>query len=65
MSEKKKAYFKESVVEGGYRKFEMRYPSGKVFTQYLSPENINQDADLRKEMVGWAEDRGFVVYDED
>jgi len=65
MSEEKKAYFKEGVVENGYRKFEMRYPSGKVFTRYLSPENINQDADLRKEMVGWAEDRGFVVYDED
>jgi len=57
----KVAKFSEKKVEHGYIKFTMTYPSGKVFTKYLSPENINQDHDLRNEMMAWAEDRGFVV----
>jgi len=60
----KVAIFRESAAEHGYRKFEMEYPSGRVFTKYLSPENINQDADLRKQMIGWAEHRGFEVIDQ-
>lgn len=64
MNEKKTAVFKQGPAESGYTKFEMTYPSGKTFTRYLSPENINQDHDLRNEMIGWAEDKGFIVIDE-
>lgn len=63
MTEQEKvAVLKESAAGDGYRKFKMTYPSGKTFTRYLSPENINQDHDLRCEMCNWAEDRGFEVY---
>lgn len=63
MSEKK-AVFKREVVEKGYLKFTVTYPSGKTFTRYLSPENRNQDHDLAVEMCRWAEDRGFTVYED-
>lgn len=61
MAEEKVAIFTEKMVEKGYVKFEITYPSGKTFTKYLSPENINQDHDLRNEMMAWAEERGFEV----
>ncbi len=57
----KVAVLKEEAADHGYRKFTMTYPSGKTFTRYLSPENINQDNDLRNEMCNWAEERGFMV----
>ena len=63
MAEKKVAIFTEKMVEHGYIKFEMTYPSGKTFTKYLAPGDINQDHDLRNEMMAWAEDRGFEVRD--
>lgn len=59
----KVAIFREKMVEHGYIKFEITYPSGKAFTKYLAPGDINQDHDLRNEMMAWAEERGFVVYD--
>lgn len=57
----KVAIFSEKKVEHGYIKFEIMYPSGKTFTKYLAPEDINQDHDLRNELMTWAEERGFVV----
>ena len=59
----KVAIFREKMVEHGYIKFEITYPSGKTFTKYLAPGDINQDHDLRNEIMAWAEERGFVVYD--
>ena len=64
MAEQKQvAILTEKMVEHGYIKFTMTYPSGKTFTKYLAPENINQDHDLRNEMMAWAEERGFEVRD--
>ena len=57
----KTAVLTHEIVEHGYSKYTMTYPSGKTFTRYLSPESINQDHDLRNEMARWAEDRGFAV----
>ena len=63
--DEKTAVLTEKVVEHGYTRFTMAYPSGKQFVRYLSPENINQDHDLRNEMTAWAEEQGFkVVYDD-
>ena len=60
--DEKRAVLTEEGAAHGYRKFTMTYsPSGKTFTRYLSPENINQDNDLRNEMAAWAEDRGYIV----
>lgn len=61
MAEQKVAVFTEKMVEKGYIKFEITYPSGKTFTKYLEPGDINQDHDLRNEMMAWAEERGFEV----
>jgi len=63
MSEKR-AVLKRDVVEKGYFKFTMTYPSGKEFTKYLSPENRNQDHDLVVEMCRFADERGFTVYED-
>ena len=60
----KKAILKQEVVEKGYFKFTMTYPSGKTFTRYLSPENRNEDHDLTVEMCRWAEEKGFIVYED-
>jgi len=59
----KKAVLRQKVVEHGYIKFTMTYPAtGKTFTKYLAPENINRDHDTRNAMCAWAEERGFTVY---
>ena len=62
MDEEKVAVLKQEVVEHGYIKFTMTYPSGKIYTRYLSPENVNKDNDLRNEMCAWAEKHGFTVH---
>jgi len=59
--DEKRAILTEESAPHAYRKFTMTYSSGKTYTRYLSPENINQDQDLRGEMAAWAEDRGYVV----
>ena len=61
VSENKIAILVVEPVEHGYQKNTMHYPSGKTYTEYLSPENINRQHDLRNQMAAWAEDRGFVV----
>jgi len=58
----KVAVLTQEVVEHGYEKFTMTYPSGKTFVRYLSPGDINEDNDLRNRMCAWAEDRGFEVH---
>lgn len=57
----KRASLTETVVENGYTEFIIEYSTGGKHTRYLSPENINQDHDLRNEMADWAEQRGFLV----
>lgn len=61
---KKKVVLKREVVEKGYFKFTMTYPSGKTFTRYLSPESRNQDHDLVVGICRWAEEKGFTVYED-
>lgn len=62
MSEVKIAVLKQEVIEHGYIKFTMTYPSGKTFSRQLDPGSINEDNDLRNSMCAWAEERGFEVH---
>ena len=57
----KRAALTSTIVENGYTEFIIEYSTGGTHKRYLSPENINQDHDLRNEMAAWAEDRGFTV----